>query len=136
MFTGMILIDLQIAFDTIDHEICGKSPHCVANCHMEYRKALFLAHSFFSFVSMICLRQLTVAFLEGQLDKNFNSLCDWFVDNKLSIHFGENKTKSILFVKTNKKSGNKKLDIRSGCHAEIHTTPGYSKIKKQIKPTF
>ena len=24
-------------------------------------------------------------------------MCDWFVDNKLSIHFGEGKTKSILF---------------------------------------
>ena len=24
-------------------------------------------------------------------------LCDWFVDNKLSIRFGEDKTKSILF---------------------------------------
>ena len=24
-------------------------------------------------------------------------MCDWFVDNKLSIHFGQDKTKSILF---------------------------------------
>lgn len=29
---------------------------------------------------------------------NFNNLCYWFVDNKLSIHFGEDKTKSILFT--------------------------------------
>ena len=35
--------------------------------------------------------------IEKQLNRNFNSLCDWFVDNKLSIHFGEDKTKSILF---------------------------------------
>ena len=41
--------------------------------------------------------------IEEQLDKNFNSLCDWFVDNKLSIHFGEDKTKSILFGKISKK---------------------------------
>ena len=26
-------------------------------------------------------------------------MCEWFVDNKLSIHFGENKTKCILFSK-------------------------------------
>ena len=32
-----------------------------------------------------------------QLNKNFSLICDWFVDNKLSIHFGEDKTKSILF---------------------------------------
>ena len=35
--------------------------------------------------------------IEDTLNKNFNSLCDWFVENKLSIHFGEDKTKSIIF---------------------------------------
>ena len=35
--------------------------------------------------------------IEEQLNTDFNSLCDWFVDNKLSVHFGEEKTKSILF---------------------------------------
>ena len=52
--------------------------------------------------------------VEKQINKNFNSLCDWFVDNKLSIHFGEDKTKSILFGRKNKRSGCKKLDIRRG----------------------
>ena len=33
-----------------------------------------------------------------RLNSEFNKLCDWFVDNKLSIHFGEDKTKSILFT--------------------------------------
>ena len=35
--------------------------------------------------------------IEDNLNRNFNSLCDWFVENKLSIHFGEDKTKSIVF---------------------------------------
>ena len=35
--------------------------------------------------------------IEEQLNRDFNSLCKWFIDNKLSIHFGEEKTKSILF---------------------------------------
>ena len=26
--------------------------------------------------------------IENQLNKDFNSIWDWFVDNKLSIHFG------------------------------------------------
>ena len=34
---------------------------------------------------------------EDQLNEDFNSLYEWFIDNKLSIHFGEEKTKSILF---------------------------------------
>ena len=35
--------------------------------------------------------------IEEQLNRDFNSLCEWFIENKLSIHFGEEKTKSILF---------------------------------------
>ena len=27
--------------------------------------------------------------IEKQLNEDFENLCDWFVDNKLSIHFGE-----------------------------------------------
>ena len=35
--------------------------------------------------------------IEKQLLRDLSSLCDWFVDNKLSVHFGQEKTKSILF---------------------------------------
>ena len=35
--------------------------------------------------------------IEDQLNLNFSSLCDWFTNNKLSIHLGEDKTKSIIF---------------------------------------
>ena len=45
--------------------------------------------------------------IEKQLNRNFNSLCDWFVDNKLSIHFGEDITKSILFGRKNKHTDKK-----------------------------
>ena len=40
--------------------------------------------------------------IETVLNKNFSSLCDWFIDNKLSIYFGEEKTKSILFSSKHK----------------------------------
>ena len=36
--------------------------------------------------------------IEKQLNKDFENVCDWFVDNKLTIHFGEDKTKSIIFA--------------------------------------
>ena len=29
--------------------------------------------------------------------KDFSNLCEWFIENKLGIHFGEEKTKRILF---------------------------------------
>ena len=35
--------------------------------------------------------------IERVLKKEFLSLCEWFIDNKLSIHFGDNKTKTIFF---------------------------------------
>ena len=36
--------------------------------------------------------------IEKILNKEFSSLCEWFVDNKLSIHFGDEKTKRIFFL--------------------------------------
>ena len=35
--------------------------------------------------------------IENVFSKEFANVCDWFVDNKLSIHFGEDKTKCSLF---------------------------------------
>ena len=34
--------------------------------------------------------------IRNVLNTEFENVCDWFVDNKLSIHFGEDKTKFIL----------------------------------------
>ena len=34
--------------------------------------------------------------MEHQLNKDFANLCEWFLDSKLSIHLGEDKTKCIL----------------------------------------
>ena len=35
--------------------------------------------------------------MEEHLNRDFSTLVDWFVDNRLSVYFGEDKTKSILF---------------------------------------
>ena len=64
--------------------------------------------------------------IEKQLNRNFNSLCDWFVDNKLSNHFGEDKTKSILFGrKINKPAVNiwtlEEVTLRSKNIRQSHT---------------
>ena len=52
--------------------------------------------------------------IEKQLNINFSNICDLFVDNKLSIHFGENKTKLIPFAFKFKKKNIKKLNIKYG----------------------
>ena len=35
--------------------------------------------------------------VKEELTKNFSNICDWFVDNKWSIHFGKDKTKSMIY---------------------------------------
>ena len=40
--------------------------------------------------------------IEKILNNDFENICDWFIDNKLSIHFGEDKTKSILLASQSK----------------------------------
>ena len=52
--------------------------------------------------------------IKEELTKTFSNICDWFVDNKLSIHFGEDKTKSILFSTKNRKRKIGTLDIQYG----------------------
>ena len=49
--------------------------------------------------------------IEKQLIRNFLSWCDWFVDNKLSMHFRQDKTKSILFGTKTKLPNTKPLDV-------------------------
>ena len=54
--------------------------------------------------------------IEKILKEGFENICDWFVDNKLSNHFGDNKTKSILFASKQRAKNIRKLNIR---HKEI-----------------
>ena len=46
------------------------------------------------------------------LIKTFENICDWFVDNKSSIYFGEDKTKSILFASKRRSKNVRQLNIR------------------------
>ena len=50
--------------------------------------------------------------IEEQLNRDFNYLCEWFIDNKLGIHFGKEKTKSILFGTKGHLKNQTDLDIK------------------------
>ena len=52
--------------------------------------------------------------IKEELTNNFSNICDSFVDNKLGIHFGENKTKPILSSTKNRKREIRTLDIHYG----------------------
>ena len=61
--------------------------------------------------------------IKNKLNLNFSRLCDWFIDNKLSIHLGEDKTKSIF-------SGTK-FNIKRA--EPLNIVYGNLKIKQYIK---
>ena len=61
--------------------------------------------------------------IENVLNKEFSSLYQWLIDTKLSIHFGEDKTKSILFLKMR---GLKEINIYFAGHSiKQHETVEY-----------
>ena len=47
--------------------------------------------------SCLVFQHKHVTEIEKHLNNDFSNLCEWFLDNKLSIHFGQDKTKFILF---------------------------------------
>ena len=159
LLTGMISIDLQKAFDTIDHKILIEKMKCMGfsngvtkwfECYLSKRMfSVQEENSFSDKAIIICgvpqgsilgpllfllyvndmvqavncdlllyaddtgitfqLKEINI--IENQLNRNFSNICDWFVDNKFSIHFGEGKTKSILFAPLNKCKKLRKLNI-------------------------
>ena len=142
--TGMILIDLQKAFDNLDHDVLlKKNEMCVikwlksylSNKNLKYQfqgvfseeglltcgvpqgsilgPLLFLiyindlpqslnetASNLYADDTCIYYQHRYIQKIENVLNKEFSSLCEWFIDNKLSIHFGEDKTKTILLRET------------------------------------
>ena len=53
-----------------------------------------------------------IAIIEKVLNEDFENICDWFVDNKLSIHFGDDKTESVIFASKRRAQNIHKLSIR------------------------
>ena len=74
----------------------------------------FVKSNLFLYADDSCLiyQHRDVNEIEKQLNNDFKNVCDWFVDNKLSIHFGEDKTKSILFASKRKIKSARKLNVK------------------------
>ena len=61
--------------------------------------------------SCLVYQHIDVKEIERNLNNNFSDVCDWFVDNKLTIYFGEGKTKCILFGTKHRLNKVSSLDI-------------------------
>ena len=62
--------------------------------------------------SCILYRHKAVVQIGKRLSEDFENLYDWFVDNKLSIHFGEDKIKHILFASKQRAKNTHQLNLK------------------------
>ena len=171
MHTGMILVDLQKAFNTLDHGVLlekmkyfGSRASVIKwfESYLSNRKFLVCIDVFSEagtlkygvpqgsilgpLLFLLYVNDLPQSLsdagsylyadgncifyqheddkkIENVLNKEFSSLCQWFIDNKLSIHFGEDKAKSILFSKA---TSLKEINISVAGHSiKQHETAEY-----------
>ena len=73
----------------------------------------------------IVFQHKNVTKAEKQLLTGFSSFCDWFINNKLSTNFSQDKTKLILFGTKHKLRNAKDLNIIYSGTEIKH----YSKVK-------
>ena len=59
----------------------------------------------------LVFQHMNIKAIEEHLNRDFSTLVDWFVDNRLSVHFGEGKTKSILFSPKHRSKSIGQIDI-------------------------
>ena len=76
--------------------------------------------------SCLTFQHKHVTKIEKHWSIDFSNLCEWFLDNKQSIHFGEDKTKSILF-------GSKRKLRKVG---KLNTTYQVIDIKQNSQVTY
>ena len=61
----------------------------------------FIPICFYADNSGLTFQHKDVHTIEHQLNKDFANLCEWFVDNKLSIYLCEEETKCMLNIMYN-----------------------------------
>ena len=73
-------------YDLQNGEMPCKQKYCIKNMAVKIPNLILLR-----FCLLVCQHK-DIDETEKQVNKDFHSICDWFVDNKVSIHFGDGKT--------------------------------------------
>ena len=137
----MMLVDLQKAFDTINHEVLLQKPKAIRFSEQSIQRFRSYLHDWIFLVetenklsdfgkiscgvpqgsivgpllfliyvnnmpqavksnmllyaddSCLMYQHKDIAIIKKILNEDFQNISDWFVDNKLSIHFGDDKSK-------------------------------------------
>ena len=97
-------INLENSFTEILSIICGVTQRyiLVRFLFLIYVKDILMEGkcNLFFYIDDTCLvfRSGYVKGIKNQLNEDLAYICNWFVGNKLSIHFGDDKAKSILLL--------------------------------------
>ena len=75
----------------------------------QIKSNLFLS----SIDSCLMYQHRDVEEIEKQLRKYFENIYDWFIDNRLSVNFREDKTKPIVFLSKCKIQSARKLNVKN-----------------------
>ena len=100
----VVFISLDTVFSEAGTIICGVRQGSILGPLLfllyinDTPQALSNTHAYlYAYDTSIVCQHKDVTEIENVWNKEFVNVCDWFIDNRLSIHFGEDKTKYILF---------------------------------------
>ena len=97
------LVSIENKYSSISKILCGVSQESILVSLLflmyvnDMKQAVSSDLLLYDDESCLVFQYKHVTEIETHLNNDFSNLCEWFLDNKLSIHFGEDKTKSILF---------------------------------------
>ena len=91
--TNSILEGFKNYYSTLAENLVNMLPLIYVNAMSQAVKCYLFLYA--DDTCLVCQHE-DINKIKNQLNEDFFNICYWFVDNKLSTHFGEDKTKSIL----------------------------------------
>ena len=113
----IFLVNIESKLSDLGKISCGIWPGSILGpllsliCVNDMAKAVKLTLHLYADDSCNMYQHKEVNEIKKQLNKDFENIFEWFVDNKLSIHFGKEKTKLIIFARKRRSKNFCQLNI-------------------------